>query len=103
MDMKQIIGGKMYNTDTAEYLGDCSYSYPGDFYYYEEELYRKKTGEFFLAGKGGPRSKYARSCDGHGWSDGKKIIPITEDEARSWVEANSSIDDYICIFGDPEE
>ena len=59
--MKKVINGKMYNTDTAKRMADWSYGYPGNFEYYEEELYKKKTGEFFLYGEGGPRSKYSDS------------------------------------------
>ena len=44
--MKKVINGKMYNTDTAKRMADWSYGYPGNFEYYEEELYKKKTGEF---------------------------------------------------------
>lgn len=45
--MKQIINGKLYNTETASYIGsnrsDC---YRSDFHYFEEELYRKKQRNF---------------------------------------------------------
>ena len=46
--MKKVINGKMYNTDTAKRMADWSYGYPGNFEYYEEELYKKKTGELVL-------------------------------------------------------
>ena len=61
--MKQIINGKKYDTDTAKEI--AHYCAPGsvqDFSYFEETLYRKKTGEYFLYGKGGPASRYSRSC-----------------------------------------
>lgn len=35
---------------------------------------------------GGPLSKYAESCDGGGFSEGEKIVPITEMRARVWAE-----------------
>lgn len=40
--MKQIINGKLYNTETASYIG----SNRSDFHYFEEELYRKKQRNF---------------------------------------------------------
>ena len=47
--MKKIINGKVYDTSTAERVGgwnnNCSTS---DFGYCSEDLYRKRTGEFFL-------------------------------------------------------
>ena len=49
--MIKIINGKKYNTDTAKMVGDYDNNQPtNDFYYFAEELYRKKTGEFFLYG-----------------------------------------------------
>lgn len=46
--MKKIINGKMYNTETAEFIDSYESGYPKDFAYVYEALYRKKTGEFFL-------------------------------------------------------
>ena len=52
--MKQIINGKKYDTETAERLACEDAGLPvNDFAYWCEELYRKKTGEFFLHGEGG--------------------------------------------------
>lgn len=57
--MKKIINGRKYDTDTACCVGTI---YKGrnkrDYCYYEESLFQKKTGEFFLYGEGGPSSKY---------------------------------------------
>ena len=61
--MKKIIKGKVYDTDTAQKVAEYSNNYPrSDLHFYEEELYRKKTGEFFLYGSGNAASKYSRSC-----------------------------------------
>lgn len=53
-----------------------------DFRYVEETLYRKRTGEFFLFGQGGPASKYAVSTGLNSWSGGSKIIPLSVAEAK---------------------
>jgi hypothetical protein len=99
--MKKIINGRMYNTDTAKRLDWAS---DGEgFSHWKEELYQKKTGEFFLYGEGGPASPYARRCGQNGWSDGWTIAPITEQQAREWAERNLAADEYIEIFGEPEE
>ena len=45
--MKKIINGKMYNTETAEYIGEDSYSNSRDFSYYCDELYRKRMENSF--------------------------------------------------------
>lgn len=102
--MKKIINGKKYDTETAKFLIRYSSSYPvNDFHFWEEELYVKKTGEFFLYGEGGPASKYSKSCGMNSWSGGKEIIPLTIEEAKKWVENYFDADDYEEIFGEVEE
>ena len=101
--MKKIINGKKYDTETAEYIGTDSYEYPGNFHHYEDELYRKKTGEFFIAGSGGPLSKYAISVGVNEWEGSSAIKPLTLEEAKAWVEKNCDADTYIELFGEPEE
>lgn len=102
--MKKIIDGKVYNTDTAKEL--ASWSSPGgcrDFSHYEETLYQKRTGEFFLYGLGGPMTKYAVSAGQNSWSGGSKIIPLSWDAARDWAEKHLDADDYEAIFGEISE
>ena len=53
--MKKIINGKVYDTEKAKQV--AYYSSAGswrDFQHYEETLYLKKTGEYFLFGEGAP-------------------------------------------------
>lgn len=100
--MNRIINGKKYDTETAiEVASDSAYS-SGDFYWYEESLYKKKTGEFFLAGKGGPLSKYAIH-NKDGYFSGSKITPLSEEEARAWGEENMSVSYFEEIFGEVAE
>ena len=102
--MKQIINGRMYNTETAKMLGsDSNGLSPRDFGYTYEELYKKKTGEYFLYGEGGPNSCYSRSVGQNCWSGDSRIVPITEEKARAWGEKHLWVDDYIEAFGEPEE
>lgn len=101
--MKKIIRGKMYNTETAKGLASYIYLGPSDFNYFEETLYKKKTGEYFLFGKGNAASKYAVSEGSNSWSSGWDIIPISESKARSWMESYCDADEYIAVFGEPEE
>lgn len=101
--MKTIIKGKIYNTETATHVGEYSNSFfPGDFRYMEEDLYKKKIGEFFLAGRGGAMTKYAEAV-GTAYTNGSGIIPLTEEETMDWVEKHLDIDTYIELFGEPEE
>ena len=102
--MKKIIKGKLYDTDTAKKLGsDSSPVGPRDFSYWHEELYQKRTGEFFLYGEGGPMSRYSRSMGDNSWSGGEEIIPLTFGTAREWAEEHLSADEYGEIFGMPSE
>ena len=102
--MKKIINGKKYNTETAKMVGSWSNnrSYC-DFSCCEEMLYKKRTGEFFLYGEGGPMSKYSVSCGQNSWSGGAEIIPMTESEAKKWAEEHLGADEYEEIFGEVEE
>lgn len=101
--MKRIINGRMYNTETAVKVADFfAGSSAGDFSHFGEELYRKKTGEWFLYGYGGPMSCYAVSY-GSETSGSSEIMPYTEKEAKAWLEENGFVDEYIKYFGEPEE
>ncbi len=102
--MKKIIKAKLYDTDTAKHIGEWSnnHSY-GDFSYCQENLYLKKTGEYFLFGKGGPMSKYRTSCGDNSWSGGSTIIPLSYEAARKWAEEQLTADEYEGIFGEVPE
>ena len=95
--MNKIISGKRYNTETAELIDSYS-KFSGSFEYIHEELYRKRTGEFFLYGKGGPRSKYAERVEQNTWQGGEDITPLNEDEAKAWLEEHSDAEHYEQCF-----
>lgn len=102
--MKKIINGKKYDTETARAVAD--YANNGnwrDFTHFEETLYQKKTGEFFLYGEGGPMTRYAVAIEQNCMSGGRKIIPLTIKDAQKWAEAYLTADDYEEIFGEVEE
>lgn len=92
--MKKIINGKMYNTETAEEICKYSSGQYGDFECIRKTLFKKKTGEFFLKAYGGAMTSY----------EGEETIePLTEEEAKSFVERNGSVETYIELFGEVEE
>lgn len=102
--MKKIINGKVYDTEKAKKVASWYSSYArNDFHYYEEELYKKKTGEFFLYGEGNAASPYSRSCGQNEWCGGEKIVPMTFAEAQEWAEKHLDGDEYCAIFGEPDE
>ena len=101
--MKKVIAGKVYNTQTAECVGEQSWGNMSDFAYCNEELYRKCTGEYFLFGEGGGMSKYAKSVGQNSWGWGEAIIPMSLEEAKQWTEENLDGNKYEQIFGTVEE
>jgi len=101
--MKRIISGRRYDTKTAKKVGEASYSNCSDFHYWSEELYVKRTGEYFLYGVGGPMSKYSQQVGQNEWTGGKEIIPLSLNEAKMWVEKHLNGDKYEEIFGAVEE
>lgn len=100
--MKKIINGKKYDTATAQKLGFFDNNELG-FSSVEESLYRKRTGEFFLLGEGGPMSKYAVSTGGGNWAGGTAIIPLSWESARAWAEEHLDAAAYEGIFGEVAE
>lgn len=102
--MKKVIGGALYNTETARQIGSWSNSYyPNDFQYCEETLYKTKSGKYFLHGEGGAMSKYAVSAGDNSWGGGEHIEPLNPQTAREWAEKRLDADDYSAEFGEPEE
>ena len=100
--MKKIIDNKKYDTATATCLAHWWNGLPGnDFNHMEERLYRKKNGEYFIHGEGGAMTCYCRTIGQNEWSGGEDITPLTEAEARKWVEEKAN-DRYEEIFGEVE-
>lgn len=104
--MRKIIDGRLYDTEKAHLIGE-PWSPDGigydDFDWCEETLYRKRTGEYFLYGEGGPKTRYARPYGQSGWQYGDRIMPLTYDEAREWAESHLEASEYEAEFGTPAE
>ena len=70
--MNKSINNKRYNTETSQLCGSAVSGQPGDADYSKEDLYRKRSGEFFL---------YIE-----GTSIKPDIKPLTRVAAIDWVE-----------------
>ena len=102
--MKKVIKGKIYDTEKAQRLGEYEPNpYRSDFHWFCETFYKKRTGEFFLHGEGHAASKYNKSCGQNEWCGDEKIVPLTYEEAQAWAEEHLDGDEYVEIFGEPEE
>ena len=101
--MKKIINGKKYDTETAKLVAEYYSDYgKRDYRYYEEHLYQKRTGEFFIYGLGNADSAYKHAML-DGWDGGEKIIPLSWEAARQWAESHLSDEEYEVVFGDVDE
>ena len=83
--MKRVIAGRVYNTETAVEIctQDRCHS---DFSDHTTTLYRTRNGNYFVAGEGGPQSRWSRSCGQNSWSGGSGLEAIDADDAREFAE-----------------
>lgn len=97
--MKKIINGKRYDTETAGLIGEWGNGLShSDFNRCEESLYKKRTGEYFLYGKGGAMTKYSKPTGQNSWSGGEDINSLTIEDAKEWAEKHLTADEYEAEF-----
>ncbi len=103
--MRKIINGRVYNTDTATLVCDVSPSgfSRGDFRYEDTNLYRSPKGQFFLAGTGGPLTRWAQAEGQNGMRGGSGIELVSDDVARAECERHGTNEDFVAAFGEPAE
>lgn len=102
--MKKIINNKKYDTDTAKCIGSWDNgTMPSDLDYLSESLYKKRTGEYFVHGEGGARSRYASEGEDGWFSGGQAIVPVNLEAAMMWAEEHLSADAYEAEFGEGGE
>lgn len=98
--MNKVIRGKRYNTETAKLVGTWEANEPENSDFCEkEELYQKRSGEFFLIGQGGAQTQYARFSMGGESKPGIELRPIEPEEASDWAEEHLTADEYEALFG----
>ena len=95
--MKKVIEGRRYNTETADLIASYDNGLGrSDFDWCEVDLYRTKTGAWFLAGAGGARSGWGASCDGgRSMGPGIGIQVLARSEALEWCESHGIDADII--------
>lgn len=101
--MKKIIDGVKYDTETAKLVAEWGNDLSsGDFKFYQENLYQKKNGEYFLQISGGAMSECGEVI-GSMKVGSRTITALQIQEAKEWAEKRLDGDEYIAIFGDVEE
>lgn len=83
--MKHVIGGKVYDTDTATLIDSIERNI-GSYQYVLEELYRTHKGAFFVEGQGGPLSRWREQLSPTSWCRGSGALALTNAEALEWLE-----------------
>lgn len=99
--MRKVVDGVLYDTEAegVEEIVSFSNNLPySDFEHVKESLYRTAKGRFFLAGGGGPMSKYATSVPGGGTSGSKDITPMSEEDAFQWLERHQFVSELQELF-----
>jgi len=101
--MKQVHKKKLYDTKTAERVGEFwnGYGY-SDFHYQLEVIYVTKQGAWFIHAKGGAFTEYADHF-GNSVSDGERIIPVSKDEALQWLTQHGLTEAIEKYFADEIE
>lgn len=98
--MNKVIRGKRYNAETAKLVGTWEANEPENSDFWEkEELYQKRSGEFFLIGQGGAQTQYARFSMGGESKPGIELRPVEPEEASDWAEEHLTADEYEALFG----
>lgn len=98
--MRKIISGARYDTDAAKKIAhwesDQDYT---SLTHCTEELYRTKSGKWFIYGTGNAATVYAiRRRDG--WTvPGEQIVPLSEEVAQKWVLEHLGEEQCDAIFG----
>jgi len=102
VQMKKIIKGKLYDTESAEMICEYSFSNPSDFKHVYEALYKSLNGQYFIEYSGGAMSKYSVQYAQNEVGGSNGIRLLSEEDARIFLEEHGTSDDYVRAFGEPE-
>jgi len=102
--MRKVIDGKVYDTKTADFVCDISPpgSNRGDFRFEDTGLYKSPKGTFFIAGEGGPLSRWAQAEGQNGRRSGEGLQLLEIEAAKVLCQQHGSVEDFTEAFGEPE-
>ncbi len=89
--MRQVIEGKVYDSAKAQFIGEADNLGHGvdsvsDFGYWTAGLYVTSKDQYFLAGEGGPMSRFAQPAGQNASRGGSGIFPLSKEKALEWAE-----------------
>ena len=81
--MKRTLHGFRYDSEKSIFIGRGGHGEPGGPSSWTAGLYQtKRCGRYFLVGKGGMMTRWARIADGIG------IVPLRPFEAKFWAKGH---------------
>jgi len=84
--MKKILHGLQFDTEKAICIVVHEERKPPTLDWWRAELYvTKRAKRYFLAGSGGPLSRFGQAEGNNSWEDGADIIPLTDVGAREFA------------------
>lgn len=101
--MRELIDGRSFDTDKAVMVAEWDNGLgTSDARFERVQVFRKKTGEFFLHGWGGTATSWRENFprpmpDGRTWAP-EGIVPVTRERARELVEGRLGADEARRIF-----
>lgn len=102
VQVRKIIYGRAYDTDTATEVATWDDDPMDEDLHLTETLYRKRTGEYFIYGRGGAQTVYSKLVR-NVWEPGHEFIPQTYEGAMAWAEEHMPAEAYEAEFGEVDE
>lgn len=103
--IKRIIDGRTYNMATAQLIAYFAHK-PGheEYRYQWESLYQTRGGAYFLIGEGMSHTPWSAPMPGcNDRMRGHALLPLSEAEAKRWLELREMPAEYTEVFGEPVE
>jgi hypothetical protein len=87
--MQCIINSRRYDTDVAELVHHWDNGrHASELHYRGQTLYHTARGAWFIHHVGGAMTDMARRCDHNSYTRGESIEPVSEDDARRFLETH---------------
>ena len=97
--MKRIIDGKRYDTEKAVHIhGWDNGNFTNDFRYRSKDLYRTKSGRWFIHHTGGALTDMAKSAGNNSTTGSEDIEPVSAEDAFRFLVSHDGEDEAEELF-----